>query len=1196
MKHKLLSLVALAGALFMSTSAMAQWAEPEAVEPAMGAATTPEDGGVYFLYNPATNLYVGAGNHWGTHVVATTVSDAYPAVFWDQSIALSGAGDAMGNGQALPITLTKNEAGNYYLQHLGTNRGDRYLTSEDVIDGLITNSWIDGGTGRRIDFIITATEGGYTIQATNTVEQETYFGVDEGEFEHEDYDMVALNVLNNIPAGERAIWQFISTNYQAWQAYNARVKLYELYDEIQESAYASAVDASAAKAVYDNANATAEQIDAAREQLRLALNRAKFQDYFADASEENGIEIPDDVLLNPTFDNNVDGWFITVTGQNLGWQGRTDTNLDNGYSITNFIEAWIPRANGVLGNGVIAQTIYDLPQGKYVLELDATACHDPAEGDGSDIYGVYVFVQSGSREERTPVHTKRLGVTHFSVTFINQGDEAITFGLKVEDTNANWISADNFKITYYGKSNDTPELAILKSELKKAKDLLEELYENNIESYDDINISAEARNALTSAISDGESALSGDAAAQTAAAEAIKAAIEAVEASKLLYAQFKTIYNDGNSTLDRLGDANQWPDLQTEIDNFLADFESAFNAGSLTADDLEEYQNKVSQLVRDYISDPSKIKKGDDLTFLLVNPNFTTGTTADPTGWTINDGPMTELSLATKNIETFHHTFDLSQTIPNMPAGVYDVTLQGFARHDGTDTDKTWLYGGITKEFLISLNDDEEQMRDEPLYYDGSEERPRLHDGNYDVLDGTHNMYKANGMGGAYYWFQEINPNTGEPYYTNHVKVVLAEDGDLTIGIHCETGSDWVIFSNFGLMYDGQDMEIYYDMIDKKQKELSAILDENDPQNIADDVTRAAEELIRFNANNVETPQEALEKIAEIDESIAAVKNSIEVHQQVANVVEYLQSIIENLSGMSTDYSTLLDEAAANVDNGYPTVQAMRDDIQKLGDGWAAGVSQNIEAGEDATFVILNPHYTSLDETSSSDLFWTSDLWHGVDYFAFEFFNYLGDSPKFNHYQTLNGIKPGFYTVSVEGYHRYGDNNPNAEFGTPGVGHAHLEGTEELNAVMYVTTSVGSDGVALKSIFDGAQDVALGVGSEVEAEGMEGQFIPDNMQAASAYFDLNLYTNTLAFQVGEDGNLTIGIRKAQGIASDWTIFTDWKLFYHGTTAPDAVSSIEGQTTATTAIYGVDGRQQSQLRRGINIVRKSNGTIDKVLVK
>lgn len=64
-----------------------------------------------------------------------------------------------------------------------------------------------------------------------------------------------------------------------------------------------------------------------------------------------------------------------------------------------------------------------------------------------------------------------------------------------------------------------------------------------------------------------------------------------------------------------------------------------------------------------------------------------------------------------------------------------------------------------------------------------------------------------------------------------------------------------------------------------------------------------------------------------------------------------------------------------------------------------------------------------------------------------------------------------------------------------------------------------------------------------------------------------------------------------------TPFDNFRLYYLGTTAPDAVESIAVDTQAApAAIYTLDGRQASTLQRGINIVRRADGKVQKVLVK
>ena len=1193
MKHKYVSLFALACAMFVSTGAMAQWTEPE--QPGTPDPVEFVAGGTYFVRNVGAGQFLTYGNAWGTQI----------------SLTMDGLYDEANKAIALDIaeateTLGGASVSGYKLQLHGTYTGktNTFFFRDSEGDGFIDYN----NQGRGVVWNITKVGDYYRIQTAsgdpaypNSATQ--YAGwPDEGvPFEEGTSTVVKFDLTEEEPYID---WEFISADEAITlkEAYAARVELYEALLSTLDLGYT--VDTSAATAVYNNANATKEQLEAATAKLKYDINAKKYEEAWADASEDNPLDVTEDCLENPTFDSNIDGWTITVGGQNLQWQARTDGQVNeenNWVSITNFIEAWRPNDQGGLGDGTISQTVYGLPAGKYVLECDAMATRQGGlNGLSAEdaVEGAFIFIQGENHEVREPIKAPDTQPKHWSVVFVNDDSHWLTFGLKVENTTANWISADNFKLTYYGKTEDTPELVILKEELKKAQELAEESEENNIESTDNINYSAEARSGLAAAITAGEAAISGDAAAQTAATEALKDAVKAVNDSKAVYTQFKAVYEDGNVTLDQLMDNNQWTDLQTDIENFLeGELKTGFEAGTLTADQLEEYQNKINTMVQEFVSDPSVIKEGDDLTILLANPHFTQGNGKGINtvpGWVVNNGSMTELRNLTHNIETWHAQFDISQTLHNMPAGVYDITLQGFARHDNTAVkDKTWLYGGINTEYLISLDDDEEQMRDTPIFASGMEDRPTLGDSNYDNT-ASNGMYKANGMTGAYYWFKETNPNTGEPYYTNHVKLVLDEDGDFTIGIHCEATEDWVIFDNFRVKYTGMDTEIFKQMVEKKQTELQELIDEKtaeDPACIPTDVQKlAAQKLNPSILDDIDSSDKALAEIDAIKEVINKVNESVAVFNDLGQKVEFFEYAASE-TPVSDDFNTLLGNARDNLNSGYATLDAMKADAQQLAENWAGAVSQNLEAGEDATACILNPDYDGLvpEDGELGVQFWNNEGANpGLNFNCCEFFN-----TTFIHSQTMKGLKPGYYTVTVDGFYRYGDFNANETAGTPGAGAAHADGTEVLNAVMFVESAAGNNSVALKSIFEGVQTDLMGVGGEVEANGVTG-YIPNNMEAAEAYLATEQYTNTIDVQVGEDGVLTIGIRKDEGITNDWTIFNNWTLTYLGTEAPDAVQGIE-TVVGNTAIYGIDGRQQSQLRRGINIVRQ-NGKVQKVLVK
>jgi hypothetical protein len=197
-----------------------------------------------------------------------------------------------------------------------------------------------------------------------------------------------------------------------------------------------------------------------------------------------------------------------------------------------------------------------------------------------------------------------------------------------------------------------------------------------------------------------------------------------------------------------------------------------------------------------------------DITCLIKNPHFYYGTTASPTGWEIESGSLTELRTLTHNFETFHKQFNLSQTITDLPKGTYKVTLQGFARHDGSETDKTTLYCGIKS---VAVKDIKAEWSTTSFFNNDSQ---AMGDTNKDLSyekDGVGTVYQPNGMTSAYYWFQETNPVTSQPFYTSEVETLITEDGDLKIGFKCETTTDWVIWDNFHLYYYGTAIAVTLD-------------------------------------------------------------------------------------------------------------------------------------------------------------------------------------------------------------------------------------------------------------------------------------------------------------------------------------------------------------------------------------------------
>lgn len=1190
MKQKLLSLVALAGAMFMSASA---WAvdPPVDVEPAYTTDwVAPEDGGVYFLYNVGADQYLGAGNHWGTHVVTATVSDESTAqvYFWDAGIALSGGSSDMNVCVGvLPVQLTKTEDGTFYIQHLGSNRADRYLTSEDAANGVMTNSWIDGNLGRSAKFNIVAVEGGYTIQATNTAEAGTYFGAADPEEEPMEGEEIVRNVMNNLTEGQNIIWRFAPTNYVQCMAYEVRLKFYDKIVEAEEEG----VDTKDAEALYNNPNATADEINAAITALTAAINKQKFATLLSGATDDDPIDATEYVLENPNFDTGVSGWFITVTGQNLGWQQRTDTNPNTGAAIQNFIEAWIPNGN-VLGDGVIAQTVYGLPAGKYVLELDATACHDPASGDGTDIEGVYVFIQSGNDEKRTPVKTIRLGVEHFAVTYVHDGSDELTFGLKVEGTNANWISADNFQIWYYGKTDKTLAQAELEQAIKEAENV-DTNVPANAEVLATLEKEIEAAINVLNSNPDDETAL--------ATRDVIKAATDAFTASAAAYQTFEVYFGTGGefeALLEQVLENDGWVELADAMDKYNTEMQGKFSNYTLTTEEINESQDHVQQLILDFIQGDN-VKPGDDLTLLLKNPGFDNGLK----GWTLDRGDAWTVfdGVDYHEVESWHQNFDLYQVIPNMPAGVYTISVQGFARLDDGLTETTIeLYAGNSTASFPSIsrvNGSGPEEYSEEILYDAASFGDTPID-----MDGQ-TVYVPNGMAGAQVYFGMDNPLTGKPFYQREVKINLREAGDLRIGVRSNSTHEWVLWDNMKITYAGNNLELYYQMIEEAQEKMMAAVNAENAF-----VTKAATTQVNDlngrvdKMDQLETADQALALIGEIE----AATKYIQAGAAKGIALQDAIDLYNELSGLNPTSDTAFPAQLSNAQQQkedpatIESNEAVDDIIASFKKGWGSYVMA--DAAEepadkyDATYAIFNFNYFHPVKAENSSEGWTIENIGGTaaaDFTELEAFN----NDTIYIHQTIEGLKPGFYEIDLQGYYRAGYSG--AYNGEQGDSLKQIK-----HAFLCATTSLGEMTTPLLNAIEGAQEATLGSGNETAVTNLEGTevFIPENMEAASTYFEFGYYPNTLNVQVGEDGVLEIAIRKWSHIDGDWTIFTNWQLFYLGKTGKNfseeltGIQTMENTNAKAAQIFTIDGRQAARLNRGINIVRMSDGSVHKVMVK
>lgn len=144
------------------------------------------------------------------------------------------------------------------------------------------------------------------------------------------------------------------------------------------------------------------------------------------------------LIANPAFDASPLGWTIdTYTGWgNTGFQTATYEN--DGVTIQKFVEQW--AEGSPIDDVTFSQTLKQLPEGVYRLEADAVATY---QNDPSiDVKGVKLFAGT----ETVGIATANAAPQHFTLRFVNRFVQDITIGMRVQQTNANWVAVDNFKL------------------------------------------------------------------------------------------------------------------------------------------------------------------------------------------------------------------------------------------------------------------------------------------------------------------------------------------------------------------------------------------------------------------------------------------------------------------------------------------------------------------------------------------------------------------------------------------------------------------------------------------------------------------------------------------------------------------------------------------------------------------------------
>ena len=266
-----------------------------------------------------------------------------------------------------------------------------------------------------------------------------------------------------------------------------------------------------------------------------------------------------------------------------------------------------------------------------------------------------------------------------------------------------------------------------------------------------------------------------------------------------------------------------------------------------------------------------------------------------------------------------------------------------------------------------------------------------------------------------------------------------------------------------------------------------------------------------------------------------------------------------------------------------------------------------VDNPQDASYKIASPNFNQREDVS----LWASAYANGTVWgrgdnhpdFAYECWN----ESDFDFSQTIYGLQPGWYQISLQGYYREGDHENqirSASMGNPLMQTAVLTDmyTGEEVALPNILSEVnkapglGNRGTtryliqkteAGEPVFDNGEPVMI---EDPEGEALYVGEFPKYVNEACDYFQNGLYKVGMLTEVGAGGDLMILIQKIsdEPIERDWVVLDNFRLTYYGANKPsDEMVGVKeiataAEQTSTAKIYNLQGQQVKNVTKGLFI--------------
>ena len=896
-------------------------------------------------------------------------------------------------------------------------------------------------------------------------------------------------------------------------------------------------------------------------------------------------------------------------GHGTNWQAHSSKyTAPDGFETSTFIERWIhassnPEAGdkagtGHLSDGYLSQTLTNLPAGAYKISCYAMACQQD-KGAGYKVEGVTLFANTSSKENSKVVATDPGAPQKFEFMFEVKEGENVNFGLKLENTTANWLFVDEFQVDYYGADAQMMYLLDMQSVASDAQYTAEtaQAYQGYIDTVN--KLAKEGMNMTTDASKEEILALKAK----------IQEAVAVMNASAAKYAELSTLNDEiqnflaegGNATdalqalLDDCGDGTTLEDLITSL--------------SLDNDQIDEYMGKLKTELE--LSRKQSIKAGTNLTYMLQNPTFDSGKDGW-TGATVVDGNW-------KNCESYQGTFDMYQEFVAPQDGVYEISAQAMQRVTWNEGTATAHENGSEDITAVLYANNMESKFASPFTYGVTESEKADNEYKYTTPDGEE-VYIPNSMKG----FANACEKNPEAYKTT-VTILLKAGETVRMGVRetkrpSANAGDWAIWDNFSMKFLGGDQAAIDQVSGPVIEQGTALLGSKMNAEVHATLDAAISDL---------KENGSIKTINAAADAIAAANTSIQAYQTLGTAVESAQTRYDNNEAVyktSDEAKAVFSAAKASADAAYnngtvadadvpAAIQALNEAVTKyvIYDNAKLASKDN---HVDISNVLVNNDFATMDQTGWTVKKGNIGFQAGNNVEAAEFFNC-----DFDLKQKIVGLPAGTYYLKSKAFYRTGSNpsafadedetvksyevNENA-FLYFATSDATYDATEALKPIAACQIAEGNlNEYAHQGSTDGMVKYVEGATSE------ENLWIPNNMITAQAFFkseQVGSKYETEPLKIVYDGKseFYIGAYKDVKVTNDWTIIKNFTLEYAGYDPNEPVTAIKdienaaGNTTMGTKIYNAAGMLIGKLQRGINVVvtTLSDGSkkVSKIIMK